>query len=431
MLSVPEEQAGISGPCPFCATEVTSPMLARVAAVPVRGLSREGEESPGWKRAVPMTAEQTVLPGRARHTGWKVAACVGLFAGGVAGTVKLWDRERPGISSQSEQEETPLVTAPRPRPPVLARADEGASLPPPADTVPAAPPPAPGALARNVSTASPRAARVPVVPPAPVSQPTLFPENEAAVQAGAAASHSKETAPARMSAEEKEIRRVVPATGALAVPGGALINFFAAKNWQERLPYCLAAEKVKPLMEAYYKVQKDGPIVPEDIELTRMEPVEEDPARHYFAFMVYFPGRVAGVPLSVEETKTGCLVEWTSFAEGKDLVLEKFCAGYRKETGTFRVLVRRGHYFEKDVPDQDGKLVLDVCPPDRSGPYKVWLEKESVAATQHFSARKFDWDTVAMMVVTLQWEKSADGVEYLRLREVAADSWHPEMLATK
>ena len=54
-----------------------------------------------------------------------------------------------------------------------------------------------------------------------------------------------------------------------------------------------------------------------------------------------------------------------------------------------------------------------------------------MAATQHFSARKFDWDTVAMMVVTLQWEKSADGVEYLRLREVAADSWHPEMLATK
>lgn len=378
-----------------------------------------------------MTAEQTVLPARPRHTGLKVAACVGLFAGGVVGTVKLWDREKPGISNMPEQEDTPLVTAPRPRPPVLASATERASLPPPANTVPAAPPPSPGAFARNVSTASPRTTRVPVVPPPPVPQPTLFPENEAGVQSRPAAGPSRETVPARMSAEEKEIRRVVPASGALAVPGGALIHFFAAKNWQERLPYCLAADKVKPLMQAYYKVEKDGPMVPEDIELTRMEPVEDDPTRHYFAFMVYFPGRVAGVPLSVEETKAGCLVEWTSFAEGKDRVLEKFCSSYRKDPGTFRVLVRRGHYFEKDVPDQDGKLVLDVSPPDRSGPYKVWLDKEGVAAAQHFSARKFDWNTVAMMVVTLQWEKTAEGVEYIRLREVAADSWHPEMLATK
>jgi hypothetical protein len=33
-----------------------------------------------------------------------------------------------------------------------------------------------------------------------------------------------------------------------------------------------------------------------------------------------------------------------------------------------------------------------------------------------------------MMVITCQWEKTDKGVQFVRLRDVVADSWHPEML---
>jgi hypothetical protein len=131
----------------------------------------------------------------------------------------------------------------------------------------------------------------------------------------------------------------------------------------------------------------------------------------------------------VEETKSGCLVEWASFTEGKDRVLADFYSGYRKETGTFRVLVRLAHYFEKDVPDQEKKVVCDILPPENSGPYKLWIDKNSAAYRQYFATgERTDWRVSSMMVLTLQWEKSASGATWVRLQDVAADTWHPSFL---
>ena len=185
-------------------------------------------------------------------------------------------------------------------------------------------------------------------------------------------------------------------------------------------------------MEAYYKEHKDGPIILEDMELTRIEPVEEDPSRNYYAYIVFFPGQDAGVPMSVEETKTGCLVEWCSFVEGKDQLLEKFFSRYRKEPGTFRALIRRGHYFEKDVPGQDRKVVFDLRSPSDTGPWKIWTDNDSVTYAKYFATgERADWRVSSMMVLTLQWEKDAGGAEYVRLREVVADTWHPAKLPAK
>ena len=430
VLSIPEEQSGISGPCPYCGTVVNSPQPApAIKTVPhVRPAEppTAREEPRVWRQARMMTEEETVLPMRPRYLGLKVAAGVVLFAGGVAGLWQFWDNDKPAQVRKKPETLTPATQPPvPPRPRALASATDPqpgeGTIPPPSEDMPRGTPvPAPGAVARNVSTA-----------PAPAVQGgTLFPDNTAGVQAKPVPAEPKATQLASMSVEEKEIRRVVPIGGPLAAPGTAIIRFFAAKTWQERLKYTLAPEKVKPLMEAYYKVNKDGPIVPEDIELTRMEAVEADSTRHYFAFMVYFPERAEGIPLSVEETQTGCLIEWSSFAEARDMVLEKFYAGWRKEPGTFRVLVRRGHYFEDDVPGQDGKVVFDINPSDRTGPYKLWLDKDSAIWTGHFAnGDKLAWNTVAMMVLTLQWEKTDKGVEYVRLREVTAETWHPALLA--
>jgi len=430
VLSIPEEQTGISGPCPFCGTVVSSPPRTQAVALVRDGDTSEApatdiadEEPRTWRQVEPMTEEQTVLPFRPRHTGLKVAAGMALFAGGVAGVWKIWEKETPVTVQPKTEEAAPLTVIPRARPAALATAGEPVpeELPEPANEIPPVPSlVVPPVVAREVSTAPSGSV---VVQPVSIRETPLVPDGSAAATA-----HSAVTA-GPMSDAEKEIRRVVPTGGPLAAPGQALIRFFAARNWQERLPYTLASQKVKPHMQAHYKTHPDGPIIPADIELTGMAPVEDDPSRHYFAFMVYFKDRLEGVPLSVEETKQGCLIEWSSFVEGKDMLLEKFYSGWRKEPGTFRVLIRRGHYFEDDVPDKDSKVVFDINPPDRTGPYKLWLDQNSPLWKKTFAnGDKLPWNQVAKMVLTLQWEKTAKGAEYVRLREVAADSWHPELV---
>ena len=422
-LSIPAELAGISGPCPYCGTHVTSPKpeAENRGAQQTRAIatSESPQEPEPRYQARSMSNDETVVV-RPRRTGWKVAAGILIFAGGVAGIWKFWEPDRKAVAAVSALKanrpaEKPLVATPAPRPEVLASADEH-RLPPPADEMPEASlAPVPTAVARNVSTA---AAASPPAAPVPAAEAKLPPS---------ASPPPASSGP--MSKEEKEIRSIVPASGHLEKPGTALIRFFAAKTWQERLKHSLAPEKIWKLMDAYYKAHADGPIVPEDIELTRMEGVEEDAKRHYYAFLVYMPGKEEGIPVSVEETKTGCLVEWRSFIEGKDELLAKFCSGWRKESESFRVLVRRGHYFESDVPNQDRREVFDISPPDSTGPYNMWADKGSAAYSKYFgTGERTKWNISSMMVLTLQWEKTDKGVEFIRLQDVVADTWHPAML---
>src|SRR5687768_5006620 len=91
-LSIAVEQAGVSGPCPYCGTHVSSPRVDRLPAPelqPVELEEREPEptESRPWFQSQLMSAEETVLPVRRCRTGWLVAAGFAMFAGGVAA---LW-----------------------------------------------------------------------------------------------------------------------------------------------------------------------------------------------------------------------------------------------------------------------------------------------------------------------------------------------------
>jgi hypothetical protein len=439
-LSVPVELAGISGPCPYCATHVTSPAApAPVSAIrawnpPAAPPEPEEEEildpvreSKQWLQAHMMTPEETApLPSRPRYRGLKMAAGIAVFAGGVASAYHFWSPpDKPLPAPQAAEPATPVDEPPTPRPDALATAENAMPpediIPAPSEEIPATSlNPAGSAVAQNVSTAPAAPVAVaPSVPSGPESSllPDIPPE-EAAV-----------TTPGNGPPIEAEIHKVVATGGHLARPGTALVRFFAAKNWQERLQYTLAPEKMKGLMEAYYKTAGDGPIIPEGVELTKIEATEEDSNRKYYAYVAFFSGIPDGVPISVEDTKDGCRVEWRSFIECRDQLLSKFYSGFKKEPQTFRVLVRRGHYFDKDVPNQSGKVVFDIRPPDGTGPWKMWADKNSVAYTRNFTSEQgARWDISSVMVLTLQWEKAPNGAEYVRLRDVVADSWHPDML---
>jgi hypothetical protein len=424
--------AGISGPCPLCSAYVTSPPAEKqVKSQPPRKEAAPPADADNpriWLQPHLVENEEARRTARPRRTGLYVTAGIILFAGGVAGALKMWAPPEPEKKAAAVAPE-PLRPRPAVRPEILAADEPPGVIPAPSPGPAGRLPAAPTAIARNLSGAP-----LPAVPvtatPAPAAKPVASPPDAGPeVKSPPPEPAKPELKPGEMSEAEKEIRKIVPVTGHLSKPGTALIRFLAAPKWQERLRYSLAPEKVKPLMEAYYKTWPDGPVIPEDIKLTRIEPTEEDPNRKYYAFLLFLPDKEAGIPVSIEETKNGCLVEWCSFVESKDQVLAKFFDGWRKEPGTFRVMARRSHYFSDDVPDQKKKECLGISAPDATGPFTVWLDKDNPDFGRYFAkGDRQRWDVSSPLVITCQWEKTEKGAQYVRVRDVVVDTWHPDLL---
>lgn len=431
-LTVPAELAGISGPCPYCRKEITSPRLPvvpvfdwaasvraeevnEIAALPapVPVAVEEDERPRQWLTAQLMQRTEAPVRKDSRRippTLWAAAAFV-FFAGGIGAVWALWTPADPPQKVKDPEVAQSPQESPRPRPAqgALASADEPLlpeeAMPSPADEKPAAAPVVTTAVARNVGNGA-NAAPAPVIA-SPAPAPAAVQETDIV----------------------RRIRKAVPSGGPLAVPGEAIVRFMAAATWQERLKYTLCPEKMKPLMESYYQKGGDGPIIPEEVELTRLEPTEENPKYHYYSFIVYLPDRPAGIPLSVEDTAAGPRVEWRTFVECKDNLLGRFYKEYTAQPATLRVLVRRHHYFENDVPNQKAKECFELFSPDATGSFIAWADHDSQVFRKYFSSgERARWDVSSMMTLTLQWQKAESGVAWVKVQDVVAGSWHPDML---
>lgn len=439
-LTVPAELAGISGPCPYCAKVITSPAreprsifepqplmgMLRVAAIP-KPIAPLAMPVPTAQAQRPWLAAQLVTPAaevtpiyrhRRIHPALWAAAGIALFAGGVATVWNLWSPSAIAATSPQKEEGAIIAAAamhaPIARPSVLATADdpdapaESTNIPPPSDTKPPAMA-ATTAVARNVSTSSGNPETAPAAPAEtpPPGVVATTPETEMM----------------------QTIRKTVPLGGPLARPGEAIIRFLGAATWQERLPYTLAADRMKPLMEAHYRAGGDGPIVPEEVQFMQMEPTEDNPKLHYYSYIVFLPERSTGIPLSVEDTAQGTRVEWRTFIECKDHLLAKFYKAYTPTPATFRALIRRCHYFEKDVPGQDKMQCFELSSPDAANTFYVWAGLDSQVYRKFFaSGERARWDVSSRMTLTLEWQKEESGVAWVRLRDVVAESWHPDLL---
>lgn len=200
----------------------------------------------------------------------------------------------------------------------------------------------------------------------------------------------------------------------------ALLQFFHAATWTERLSLVQSPEAMKPIMEQYYAANPDGALHPSHINLMRHDKAPETGPPHC-VFEVSGGGLKQTLPVMVEDSGAGWQVDWLTFTEFKDELLQKFLAAPQPVPARFHVLMRRAHYFDDDIPALDKKICFQVMVPMPGFTGDVFAPKGASLARE---LDKFlGWDvSQAAAVVELQWRKE-DRYQWVELTNVVQLNW--------
>ena len=212
----------------------------------------------------------------------------------------------------------------------------------------------------------------------------------------------------------------------LEEPRAALKSFLDARNWQERAKFIQQAERLKPVMEAYYSTHPDGPIKVTSTDYLTTQPAPDGKGRFHLFSVECSPG--PAFPVSIEAKENGWLVDWESFVEFKDLALPEYFKQSSDQPQTFHVMLHRAHYFAKDVPNQDQKLCFIVEPPIAGHVNYAWVNKDNQALLAKLG-RRADFGAISYPIVKLRWVKEGD-VSYVMLDDIIADSWRSDVPST-
>ena len=110
----------------------------------------------------------------------------------------------------------------------------------------------------------------------------------------------------------------------------------AAASIDERIKHVQTPDFVAPKMELYYN-KHPLKLVVTGTKHEVSSPVPQS-NRQFHIFQLTTPQHLSGFPVSVEETKHGCLVDWTSFVQFHDNLLGKFIRIYQPQPDTFHAM---------------------------------------------------------------------------------------------
>lgn len=209
----------------------------------------------------------------------------------------------------------------------------------------------------------------------------------------------------------------------------ALKKFLGAQNMAERLSYTLAADAMKPIMERYYSVNLDGPILIDAIGLVTYHPKPQIGGGAHAIFGVESKTWEFPVPVMLEDVGGSFKVDWLSFVEFKDRLLEKFLLTYQEGTARFHVGITRTHYFEDKVPNSAGKEAFRISPaPPNPFMATVFVEKDSTMGRD--LRDKIPWGAQVYAIVELEWTKLGNQA-WVELKGVPQLNWYSVPTAPK
>lgn len=217
------------------------------------------------------------------------------------------------------------------------------------------------------------------------------------------------------------IKNVPPACNA-AVQG--LKKFLAAPTWKERLQYMQLPEQMQRKAQIYYSTNQDGPVNVDEIRYLRHDTDPQIGKGMHVVFELASRAWDYTVPVMVEQHGEQARVDWLTFVEFKDDLLNKFITSYMDGPVRFHVGIRRSHYFEDNVPNLDQKDVFEVTTPMENVNSFVFTPKGTPLARSLASTLSWDKD-VSWVVVELQWRKEG-AAKWVELTAVPQLNWYSD-----
>ena len=84
-------------------------------------------------------------------------------------------------------------------------------------------------------------------------------------------------------------------------------------------------------------------------------------------------------------------------------------------------MLERAHYFKDDVPDIGNKHCFRIKPPIPGYEGHVFAIKDTPNGDK--LDKQFNWASVYLPVVKLQWKKTPEGGKYIEITDVAQMNW--------
>lgn len=247
----------------------------------------------------------------------------------------------------------------------------------------------------------------PVPPPpakgaAPEGQPPKLVEVGRATSSETKSAQSSTSAPPPAVSPGLPVIKKVPAAAKPALDG--LLGFLNARNWRERQKYVQLPEQMEPKLKLYYSNNPDGPVDVDEIEFLRQDDVPQVGKGMHAVFVLFSRSWGYAFPVMVEVTSDGARVDWLTFIECKDDMLNKFLSNYMEERVQFHVGIHRTHYFDDNIPNLDKKDHFAITSPMEDVRGFVFVPKGTPLARS--LAGTISWDKDAsFVVVELQWRK--------------------------
>jgi len=201
----------------------------------------------------------------------------------------------------------------------------------------------------------------------------------------------------------------------------ALQKFLAATNWRERAKFVQSPEQMTPLMEKYYASNPDGPVPISHITVIRLDRSPDTGGPPHSVLQVSGNAVPLPLPVMVEQAPDGWKVDWLTFTEFKDKLLEKYLETFVDTPQRFHVMVRRTHYFDDDIPELEKKICYEITPPVPGNRFYVFATKGTALARE--LDQNLGWEVgSAAVIVELQW-RIQDRYQWVELTALPQYNW--------
>ncbi|MDF1816816.1 MAG: SUMF1/EgtB/PvdO family nonheme iron enzyme [Verrucomicrobiales bacterium] len=205
--------------------------------------------------------------------------------------------------------------------------------------------------------------------------------------------------------------------------------FLRAPSWKERIPYIYEGNRLKAMIQEYYKKWPDFSIDRFKIKLFQMELEKEYGGPFWVYQITYSEVARSGVPLIIQVEDGNLKVNWEVFSECNDEHFVKFREGKIKGPHDFRLVAERVTEYpgrDKDILEEIGDYrCYELNPP--YGGYRVFSEyafvKKGTPVARQLDAKIRLGEDPLAVTVTLERKLFANGTKRLVITKFVSEGW--------